>query len=101
MLIVAGEIVTTSEEGRSRYLAAVAPVVTQTLREAGCQTYAFSPDPTDSCLIRLYELWDHEASLAAHLASPHVAEWRTVQDSLPIISRSIHKYTISDVTPLG
>ncbi len=101
MLIVAGEIITTSEEGRNRFLAAVAPVVSATLREAGCQTYAFSPDPIDSCLIRLYELWDHAASLEAHLASPHVAEWQTVQAALPIASQSLNKYTISDVTPLG
>lgn len=101
MLIVAGEIITTSEDGRSRFLAAVAPVVTATLREAGCQTYAFTPDPTDACLIRLYELWDQESSLEAHLASSHIAEWQTVQASLPIVGRSIHKYTISDVAPLG
>ncbi len=101
MLIVAGEIRTTSEDGRALFLAAVQPLVTATLEEAGCQTYAFSPDPNDACLIRLYELWDREESLADHLDSAHIATWRTVQDTLPIDGASINKYTISYVVSLG
>ena len=49
---------------RDQFLAAVAPLVAATLLEDGCHTYAFTPDPDDADLIRLYELWDDEASLA-------------------------------------
>ncbi len=101
MLIVAGEITTASEDGRALFLAAVQPLVEATLQEPGCQTYAFSPDPNDACLIRLYELWDNEESLAGHLGSAHIATWRTVQATLPIADASISRYTISDVASLG
>ncbi len=34
--------------------------------EAGCQAYVFSKDPCVEGRIAVYELWDDEASLAAH-----------------------------------
>lgn len=100
MLIVAGEIRVRSG-GRDRVLAAVRPLVAATLLEDGCHTYAFTPDPDDDDLIRLYERWDDEAALAAHLASEHIAEWRTTSASLPILSADITKYTVSEGVPLG
>jgi quinol monooxygenase YgiN len=100
MLIVAGEIRMQSGT-RDQFLTAVKPLVAATLLEDGCHTYAFSPDPDDDDLIRLYELWDDEASLAAHLASEHIAEWRTTSASLPILSADIVKYTVTEGVPLG
>ena len=34
--------------------------------EPGCQAYVFSKDPCVAGRIAVYELWDDEASLAAH-----------------------------------
>ncbi len=34
--------------------------------EPGCRAYCFSPDPCVPGRIQVYELWDDEATLAAH-----------------------------------
>jgi len=99
MLIIAGEI--RMQPGtRQLFFDAVAPMVAATLQEAGCHAYAFTPDPDDDDLVRLYELWDGEESLAGHRASPHMADWRRRGASLPVTSRDLKLYTVSDVRPL-
>lgn len=86
---------------RDVFFEAVAPMVAATLDEPGCRTYAFTPDPDDPDLIRLFELWDDEAALAGHVSSAHMAEWRTRSASLPVVSRDLHKYSVADVERLG
>jgi quinol monooxygenase YgiN len=100
MLIIAGEF--RMQPGtRDRFLEAVAPMVAATREEPGCQAYAFTPDPDAGDLIRLWELWDDEDALAGHFASAHMAAWRKRSADLPVTSREINKYTVSDVSPLG
>jgi quinol monooxygenase YgiN len=96
MLIIAGEI--SMQPGtRQQFFDAVAPLVAATLQEAGCRSYAFTPDPDEHDLIRLYELWDDEEALAGHMASSHMADWRRRSAALPMASRDLKCYTISDV----
>lgn len=100
MLIIAGEF--RMQPGtRDQFFDAVAPMVRDTLTEPGCRAYAFTPDLDDSELIRLWELWDDEEALAGHFASAHMATWRERSAALPIVSRDVNKYTISDVAPLA
>jgi quinol monooxygenase YgiN len=100
MLIVAGEI--RMQAGtRDQFFAAVGPLVAATLLENGCHTYAFTPDPDDPDLVRLYELLDDEASLAAHLGSPHIEAWRATRAGLPVASADLVQYTVTDAVPLG
>lgn len=94
MLIVAGTI-EVDPEHRQAMLEAVAPMVAATLTEEGCQAYAFSPDPDDPALVRLFELWDDQASLDAHFASEHMAAWQARAADLPIRGRDITKYLVS------
>lgn len=99
MLIIAGEI--RMQTGtRDQFFDAVAPMVASTLSEQGCRAYAFTPDPDDDRLIRLYELWDGEDALAGHMASSHMAEWRKRSAALPVTGRDLKCYTISEVRPL-
>ncbi len=99
MLIVAGEI--RMQPGtRAQFFEAVAPMVAATLEEPGCRAYAFTPDPDDDELIRLWELWDDQAALDGHVASQHMAEWRERGRDLPVIERDINKYTVIEVAPL-
>lgn len=100
MLIVAGEI-RMQPNTRHEFFEAVAPMVEATLREPGCRAYAFTPDPNDDELIRLWELWDDDDALAGHMASAHMAEWRERGRDLPVVSRDINKYTVADVSRLG
>lgn len=99
MLIIAGEF--RMQTGtRDQFFESVAPMVRDTLTEAGCRAYAFTPDLDDDDLVRLWELWDGEEALAGHFASEHMAAWRARAAALPIVSRDVHKYTVADVTPL-
>jgi quinol monooxygenase YgiN len=100
MIIVAGEL-RMQAGSRALFFEAVASMVEVTRTEVGCITYAFTPDPTDPDLIRLFEVWETAANLAAHLGSAHMAEWVTTRASLPITSRDLAKYTISAVEPLA
>lgn len=99
MIIVAGEI-RTQPGTRSAFMEAVASMVAATLTEPGCRTYAFTPDPDDDDLIRLFELWDDGDALAAHFASAHMADWQQRSRSLAVAGVSINKYLISSVEPL-
>lgn len=100
MLIIAGEF-RMRPGTRDRFFEAVAPMVEATSTEPGCRAYAFTPDPVDDDLVRLWELWDGEEALAGHMASEHMAAWRERSADLPIVSRVVHKYTVAEVTPLG
>lgn len=99
MRIVAGWI--DMETGtRQEFLDAVSTMVEATRAESGCQAYVFSPDPTLENRIRLYELWEDQAALDAHLGSDHMAVWQQVRAGLPVIDSEILKYDISAVGPV-
>lgn len=99
MLIIAGEF--RMQPGtRQQFFEAVAPMVAATLTEPGCRAYAFSPDLNDSDLIHLWELWDDDEALAGHFASEHMAAWQQRYADLPLASRNVNKYTVSDITHL-
>lgn len=93
MVIVAGTF-TTAPGQRDRVLDLARDVVAATRREEGCREYVFSPDADEPDLIRLYELWDSQDHLDAHLQTPHVAEWRDVSAGL-ITGRSVRVFTIA------
>jgi len=99
MLIVAGSI-TTGDDGREQFLAAVRPMVSATRAELGCHEYAFTPDPDDPNRILLYELWDDQGALDDHFASEHMAQWQQDSKGLPVVGADIKKYTISAVGPV-
>lgn len=98
MLIVAGTL-TTAPADRNRVLELARDVMEATRQEDGCHEYVFSPDVDDPGLIRLYELWEGEEQLAAHLETPHIAAFRDAGDGL-ITGRSIDIFTVSGTREL-
>jgi quinol monooxygenase YgiN len=70
-------------------------VVLLTRAEAGCISYAYAPDLLDPCVIRVSEKWEDGEALAAHLAAPHMAEWKRVREGLGLTGRSIIKYEVA------
>ncbi len=99
MLIVAGSIIT-EDGGREVFLDAVQSMVSATLDEPGCREYAFTPDPRDPNLVRLFELWDDQEALDGHFASEHMAKWQADRVGLPVVGSDTKKYTISEVGPV-
>jgi quinol monooxygenase YgiN len=99
MLIVAGEIRTPE---RDQYLEAVKSTVAATLaNDAGCQTYAFTPDPDDPTLLRLFEIWDNADCLRNHAQAPHMAKWQALKATLKVTEAKLTKYEVSSASPLG
>ena len=75
MIVVAGEI--EIEPGAADGVVEdVRAMVTETRKESGCTTYSFSLDMTDPSIVRIYECWEDEPSLAAHMKTAHMAAFQ-------------------------
>lgn len=67
MIIIAGTIDLADPSRMAEALEKAGPLQQATRDdEPGCQAYVFSQDPCVEGRIAVYELWDDEASLAAH-----------------------------------
>jgi quinol monooxygenase YgiN len=75
VIIVSGEIVIEAgaEEGVQDE---VRTMVSETRKEAGCINYSFALDMMDPTMVRIYECWESQEALAAHMQSPHMAAFR-------------------------
>jgi quinol monooxygenase YgiN len=98
VIIVAGHFVVDPDQ-RDEFLRSRADVMRASRSEAGCITYAFSPDPLDPGRVLLFERWETKAALADHLAAlrqrPRPADGIEVRDS------EVQQYEISAAGPLG
>ena len=67
MIIIAGTIEFVDQAARDAVCeASVALQQAPRDEEPGCRAYCFAPDPAQPTVVQVYELWDDEASLAAH-----------------------------------
>jgi quinol monooxygenase YgiN len=93
MLILAGSI-RIADGKRAAALAPIQQMVEATRTEAGCLAYALSFDALDEHLVRIFEVFEDEAALAAHRASAHMAAWRAVMPELGICDRDMSQYDV-------
>ena len=70
-------------------------LVDATRRHDGCIVYDVAEDLFDPGLLRFSELWPDRASLARHLAAPHIAPWRAAARDCGLLDR---KFTAYDIT---
>jgi quinol monooxygenase YgiN len=63
--------------------------------EDGCLLYAYGADIADPGLYRVSELWESKAALDAHMAAPHMRQWRDERAALGMMEREIAVYTVS------
>jgi quinol monooxygenase YgiN len=99
MLIVAGTIdmdPTKVEEA----MEAAKIMMAATHEEAGNREYVFSVDPVVPGKVRIFELWDDQASLDAHGASAHMAEFGAKIGAFGVTGMDITKYEIASSGPL-
>ena len=79
MIIIAGTLEYASREARDGAVAAGRDLQEATRRdEPGCLAYVFAADPVLPTVMQVYELWENEASLAAHFNHPNYFDMRTV-----------------------
>jgi quinol monooxygenase YgiN len=75
--------------------AAMARVIAASRAEPGCRAYAYAEDLIEPGLLRVNEAWDSRAALDAHLAMPHMAQWRGEREALGLYDRDITVYAVS------
>lgn len=77
MIIIAAQLDFADQQTRDTAVATSAPIQQATRDdEAGCHAYCFAADPCAPTRIQVYELWEDEASLAAHFVHPNYAAMR-------------------------
>ena len=100
MLIVAGTF-RFDPDKLDAVVALQGPLMEEVRAEAGCQAYVFSNDTQDPGVQHLFDIWDDEASLAAHARAPHMAAYREAMQELGALqTREITRYEVSDAKPL-
>jgi quinol monooxygenase YgiN len=64
-----------------------------TLEEAGCLAYECYVSRKDPGTVLMFEKWESEEALGAHMASPHMAAFGAVMGAIGITGIDIKKYT--------
>lgn len=77
MLIISGKL-TIDPDALEAVMAAASPMMAATRAEEGNHAYVFSLDMADRSVLHVYERWESEQALAAHFATPHMAEFQAV-----------------------
>lgn len=99
MIVVTGVIEIDSEHVWPATTAA-GKMIEATQKEEGCITYCFSVDITNQRKFRIYEEWASEEALAAHMKTPHMAEFRKALSGFRILDRKVVKYHVNVVQGL-
>lgn len=68
--------------------------------EPGCLVYCFAADPVVPDLIQVYELWQDEASLAAHFEHPNYFNMRSMLAEAGLASAVSRKLRIDAAAPV-
>jgi quinol monooxygenase YgiN len=68
--------------------------------EPGCLVYCFAADPCQDDLIQVYELWESEEALAAHLVHPNYHDMRAMLGAGGLVSAPSRKHRIEKSAPV-
>lgn len=99
MIVVVGQF-RFPPERMNEALPVMRRVIETTRAEAGCVQYNYGEDVLDPGLIRVSELWESREQLAAHMQTPHMAEWQRARAELGLSGREIMVYEAGEATPL-
>ena len=99
MLLIVGTF-RISASGVSAAKPAMAAMINASRAEAGCLEYCYAEDILDKGLIHVKEAWVNRATLDAHFASLHIADWRSSWPSLGISQRQLVFYEVGDPQPI-
>ncbi len=101
MIIVAATLDYADQTSRDAAVVASAPVQWATrVEEAGCHAYCFAADPCVPTRIQVYELWEDEASLAAHFVHPNYDQMRKLLGSFGITAAWNRMYEVGRNEPV-
>jgi quinol monooxygenase YgiN len=75
-------------------------MMNETVKEAGCHHYAFSRDLSEPNRFQLSELWEDDASLAAHFRVAHMATFRAGLAALRVERRTVQRFDATNTKAL-
>lgn len=75
-------------------------MMNETIKEAGCQHYAYSRDLSTPNRFQLSELWENDDALAAHFSTDHMATYRAGMSKLRVQKRTVNRYDATNVKAL-
>ncbi len=90
-VVISGEI-DFAPEARERVLVSAKELIAAALREKGCVHYAWTADLLKPGRVHVFEEWDTEADLAAHLAGPAYEGMRDHLGAAGILNAETRKY---------
>jgi quinol monooxygenase YgiN len=95
LVVVEAAITVADPSTRGELLARTAPIQQATRDdEPGCLVYCFAADPCRDDLIQVYELWESEASLAAHFDHPNYIQMRDMLGAGGLVSAVSRKHRV-------
>jgi quinol monooxygenase YgiN len=87
-------------EMREKALAAASRMTVETHKEAGCLQYHFYTDIDDPNVLHVFEEWESDSALNAHLQTPHMAEFSAVLGQVVAEEPKVMRYVVSERTRL-
>lgn len=99
MIIVSGRVAIQPER-REEAVEAIARVVSVTKTEAGCNAYDFYADLADPNTFLVYEEWESEGALNAHLQAPHTTAFLQAVPTFIAGPPAINRYEVASATRL-
>jgi quinol monooxygenase YgiN len=82
---------TMKEGAEDVVLEALSKLAPLSREEPGCRLYQPYRDPADPRVIHIFEVYDDEAAVEAHGASPHVEEY-ALGRALPMLESRVRAY---------
>ena len=98
-LVILGDI-RIKPEGRDALIAAGAKMMAASNAEDGCHRYNFAFDVAEPDLVRISEEWESEEALAAHFATPHMAEFQAALRGVVAGPAAVNKYGVASQGPM-
>ncbi len=100
MIVIGGYIDFASADDIAAISDAGRQMVAQTLKEPGCIDYCFAVDITNAARIRIFEVWQDQASLDAHMQSAHMAAFMAALGAAQRTGASVSAYGADSVTKM-
>lgn len=101
LVAVEAKIVVADESRRDEVVASTADTQHATrAEEPGCLVYCFAADPVLADVIQVYELWESEDALQAHLEHPNYVAMRELLAAAGLVSAESRKHRIDKTAPV-
>ena len=98
-VVISGEI-DVEPDKREKAILDAQPLIGAALAETGCVHYAWTCDPAKPGRIQVFEEWDTEADLIAHLADEPYLKMAGHLAQTGILSAVTRKYRVDIVEPV-